>query len=71
MDLVTLADVRKLIRHVPKERRKNLHWRHIAAELTAAAQGAEPTRLSVALRLVLSTEGVECRPKESQEELVK
>jgi hypothetical protein len=27
MDLVTLADLRELIRHVPKERRDNLNWR--------------------------------------------
>jgi hypothetical protein len=60
-DLTTLADVRELIRHVPKKRRDNLHWRHVAAELTAAAQGADPTSLSVALQMVLSVEGVECR----------
>jgi hypothetical protein len=41
MDLVTLADVRELIRHVPKERRDNLNWRHVADELAKAAAGAE------------------------------
>jgi hypothetical protein len=40
MDLVTLADVRKLIRHLPKERRDSLNWRHIADELAKAAAAA-------------------------------
>jgi hypothetical protein len=63
MDLVTLADVRELIRHVPKERRDNLNWRVVADELAKAAAGADPTSLSIALRMVLSMEHVECREK--------
>ena len=63
MDLVTLADVPELIRHVPKERRDNLNWRHVADELAKAAGGADTASVSVALRMVLSMEGVECRPK--------
>jgi hypothetical protein len=63
MDLVTLADVRELIRHVPKERRDNLNWRHVADELAKAAAGADTASVSVALGMVLSMEHVECRVK--------
>jgi hypothetical protein len=62
-DLVTPADVRELIRHVPKERRNNLNWRHAADELAKAAAGADTASLSVAMRMVLSMEHVECRAK--------
>jgi hypothetical protein len=61
MNLVTLADVRELIRHAPKERRENLNWRNVADELAKAAAGADTASVSVALRMVLSLEGVECR----------
>jgi hypothetical protein len=50
VDLVTLADVRELIRHVPKERRENLNWRHVAAELAKAAAGGDTTQVSIALQ---------------------
>jgi hypothetical protein len=59
MDLVTLADARELIRHVPKERRDNLNWRHVADELAKAAAGADTASVSIALRMVLMLEGVE------------
>ena len=52
------ADVRELIRHVPKERRDNLNWRHVADEFEAAA-GADTASVSIALRM----EHVECRQK--------
>jgi hypothetical protein len=55
--------VRALIKHVPKERRDNLNWRHVADELAKAAAGATTASLSVALRMVLSMEHVECRVK--------
>jgi hypothetical protein len=63
MDLVTLADVRELICHVPKERRENLNWRHVADELAKAAAGADTASVSIALRMALSVEHVECRVK--------
>ncbi len=63
MDLKTLADVRELIRHVPKERRDNLNWRHVADELAKAVAGADTASVSIELRMVLSMEHVECRPK--------
>ena len=39
MDLVTLADVRTLIGHLPKETRAKSTWQHVAAELEKAAGG--------------------------------
>jgi hypothetical protein len=62
MTLKTLADVRELIRHVPKERRQFSTWRTVEKALNEAAAGADPIGVSVSLRLVLSMEGVECRP---------
>jgi hypothetical protein len=64
MTLRTLADVRELIHHLPKERRGLNTWRHVAKTLDEAAQGAiDPVDVSIALRLTLMLEGVECRPK--------
>ena len=53
------------MRHlVPEDRRGRSTWRHVAYQLTQAADGAvDPAHLAVALRLVLSMEGVECRPR--------
>jgi len=63
MTLATLADVRELLRHVPKQRRELDTWRHVADELEAAARSdSDPVQLSVALRLVLSLERVPWRP---------
>jgi hypothetical protein len=61
MDLVTLADVRELIRHVLKERCDNSNWRSLADELAKAAAGADMASLSVALQMVLMLEHVEYR----------
>ena len=62
MTLITLADVRELIeRHLPC--RDKASWRVVARDLRAAALGADPIEVSVALRVALSLEGVECRPK--------
>jgi hypothetical protein len=63
MTLTTLADVRKLIELMPKEFRKRSTWQHVAAELDKATRGADPIDLAVALRLVLSIEGVPCEPQ--------
>ncbi len=63
MKLVTLADVRTLIRHVSAERRERTTWHYVASQLAEAAAGAIDTvHVAVALRLVLMMEGVECRP---------
>jgi hypothetical protein len=66
MDLITLADVRKLLGHLPKQTREKSTWQHVAAELAEAAKGADPANVAVALRMVLSLEGVECRVKDQR-----
>jgi hypothetical protein len=64
MTLKTLADVRTLIeRHLPVERRQRATWRYVAIQLDKAARGADPTEVVMALRVVRSIEGVECRPQ--------
>ncbi len=63
MDLVTLADLRTLLGHLPKQSREKSTWQHVTAELDKAAAGADTADVSVALQMVLSLEGVECRPK--------
>jgi hypothetical protein len=62
MDLITLADVRPLLGHLPKQSREKSTWQHVSAELDKAAAGVDTADVSVALQLVLSLEGVECRP---------
>ncbi len=62
MDLTTLADVRTVIGHPPKATREKSTWQHVVAELDKAAGGADTADVSVALRLVLMLENVECRP---------
>jgi hypothetical protein len=63
MDLTTLADVRVLLGHLPKASREKSTWQHVAAEIDKAAAGADTADVSVALQLVLSLEGVECKVK--------
>jgi hypothetical protein len=63
MTLATLADVRMLIaKHLPEHFRDKQSWRHVAAELDKAAAG-DTAEASLAPCMVLSLEGVECRPK--------
>ena len=63
MDLFTLADVRTLLGHLPKETRARDTWRHVEAELEKASAGGDTTQVSIALRMVLMLEKVEYRPK--------
>ena len=64
MTVKTLADVRTLIeKHLPAETRDKDTWQHVASELKAAAVSGETINVSVPLQMVLSLEGVECRPK--------
>jgi hypothetical protein len=63
MTLRTLADIRKLMRHLPAATRDKETWRYVAVRLEEAARGADPVDVIVPLRLVLSMEGVACRPK--------
>ena len=63
MTIATLADVRKLLRHVPTDRRELSTWQYVASKLDKAAAGDDLVALAVALRMVLMLENVECRPK--------
>ncbi len=61
MTLKTLADVRELLGHLPKEHRAKDTWRHVAKTLDEVARGGDPLNVSVALRMVLLLEGIWCR----------
>jgi hypothetical protein len=50
------------MRHLPQDHRNRSTWQHVAAELDKAAAGADVADVAVALRMVLSMEGVEYRP---------
>ena len=55
MTLQTLADVRRLIEHVPAGRRELQTWRHVAAQITVAAWGTVDVAAAiVALRMALA-----------------
>jgi hypothetical protein len=63
MTLRTLADVRQLMSHLPAATRAKDTWRHITSQLDAAARGADPADVAVALQLVLMLEKVMFRRK--------
>jgi hypothetical protein len=63
MTLKTLDDVRTLMGHLPEDRLERQMWRHVALQLKRAAADGDTTNVSVSLRMVLSMEGVECRPQ--------
>lgn len=63
MELRKLADVRELVeKHLPADYRKKDTWRHVAAQLTEAASGGSVMNASIALRLALMLDGVQCQP---------
>jgi len=63
MTLKTLADVRGLIRRLPKDHRAKSTWQHVENQLNAAAIGAvDAVDVAVPLRLVLLLERVPCLP---------
>ncbi len=51
MTLRTLADVRKLLGHLPAAHRASTTWRYVADRLDEAARGAELIDLVVPLRM--------------------
>jgi hypothetical protein len=57
----TLADVRKLLGHIPKERRALSSWQHVKKTLQACTRGDDPANISVALQVVLQAERVPFR----------
>lgn len=67
MDLVTLADVRTLLGHLPKEARAKSTWQNVEARLNQAASGGgtieDTTEVWAALQMVLMLENVEYRLK--------
>ncbi|MGA8320004.1 MAG: hypothetical protein WB774_04090 [Xanthobacteraceae bacterium] len=63
MDLVTLADVRKLIGHLSKETRAKSTWQLVDTKPQKAAAGGDVADLWAALQMVLMLEGVEYRLK--------
>jgi hypothetical protein len=63
MTLETLADVRKLLAHLPAETRTKELWLHVAAKLKEATVGADTLKVAITLRMALNLEGVPCRPK--------
>jgi hypothetical protein len=64
MKLTTLADVRELMRHLPKDHREKSTWQHVEKQLNAAALGdVDTVDVAVPLQMVLSMEGVKCLPQ--------
>jgi hypothetical protein len=61
--LRTLADVRKLLGHLPRATREKSTWLYVADRLNEAARGAPVTDVALPLRMVLSMEGIACRRK--------
>jgi hypothetical protein len=61
MDPKTLADVRALIGHLPKETRARETWQHVEARLNQASTDGDTTELWAAPQMVLMLEGVEYR----------
>ena len=59
MDLVTLADVRTLLGHQPKETPVRDTWQYVRAELEKSAASGDPTQVSITLQMLLELEHVE------------
>ena len=59
MDLVTLADVRTLLEHQPKETRVRDTWQYVRAELEKSAASGDATQVSITLQMLLELEHVE------------
>jgi hypothetical protein len=53
MKIKTLADVRELMRHLPKETRDKSTWHYVADRLEEAARDGNPVDVAVALMLVM------------------
>jgi hypothetical protein len=69
LTLATLADVRMLLEmHLPPEQRERSTWLHVKNPLHGAARGEDdPGEIEIALRMVLSIDGVGCRPPQGNE----
>jgi hypothetical protein len=58
--LKTLADVRKLLKHLPAATSNKATWRNVADRLDEATRGGDIVDVTLPLQIVLSMEGVEC-----------
>jgi hypothetical protein len=58
MTLTTLADVRELLKHLPKGHRERSTWQHVATCLDEAVRGGSIIDVTVPLQMVLSMERV-------------
>jgi hypothetical protein len=63
IDLVTLADVRTLLEHLPNSARTRPTWQHVEAGLKQAASGGDITELWASLQMILMLENIEVRLK--------
>ena len=63
MDLLTLADLRKLLGHLPEVTRARDTWQHVEAELKKAEASGDTMQVSIVLRMVLQLEKVDYRLK--------
>jgi hypothetical protein len=57
--------VRKLLGHIPKDRRELSKWQHVEKTLLECAAGDDPENISVALQIVLRGERVPYSVKKS------
>jgi hypothetical protein len=56
--VASLADLRELLKHLPKGHRQRSTWQHVAKQLAAAARGGDINDVVVPLLLVLQLERV-------------
>jgi hypothetical protein len=64
LTLATVGDARELIvKRLPEESREKSTWQYVAGLALDAANGGDGADLSIALRMVLSLEGIACQPK--------
>ena len=67
LTLETLNDVRTFVdKHLPIEYRTKFTWRQLAGLLKRAAEGQQDVaKVSVALKIVLSLEGIKCQQSQT------
>jgi len=63
LTLATVSDVRELIvKRLPEESCEKSTWQYVAGLALDAANGGDGADLSIALLMVLSSEGITCLP---------
>jgi hypothetical protein len=62
MTMTTLADVRKLMKHLPAEHQDKPAWRYVGEQLDQAAAGVvEVSNFVIVLRMLLTLEKIKYR----------